>query len=736
MKDHPSTENCCSHNHHKTEAITEKTNATIDTDENRSVFEVSGMDCADEVQAIKKAFSQERRVRSVEANLMTSKVTLVHSKDIAISEISNLIAQSGVRVVSKSVESPRGWLHFFSRTQLVALSGIFCGVGLLLEFAETTKILTDISYILSVLAGGVLVFPKALRSLRHKNLDMNVLMTVAVVGAFAIGSHSEAAAVVFLFSLAEFLESLSVQRARRAIADVLKLDADESVLINSDGSATKVRTENVKIGQRVKVLTGERIPLDGVVVSGEASINEAPLTGESTPIQKVLGMKVFAGTLCENGTLVIEVTHLSTDSKLSHIIKLVEDAQATKAPSQRFVDKFSKVYTPAVFIVAILIALVPLVIAGQPWHPWVYRALVLLVIACPCALVIATPVAIVSALTGLAKQGVLVKGGAHLETLGKLRALAIDKTGTLTEGKPKVLAITSFEGSRDAELLQVAASLESESTHPLARAILDRASQDKLNIFKVSEIKTIHGRGLQGKVNGHIYFLGNHRLVHEMGLCSPHLETMLSDVEIRGRSIVVVGHYTHDQCPGNILGVIELGDALRADSIEALKRLKEKKLEHIAVLSGDNDRTVKAITAELAVDSAKGDLLPEDKVSAVRELKNRFSKVAMLGDGINDAPAMAEASLGISMGASGTDTALETSDVALMKDDLGKVASAIVHARKTVLTIKANIAFALGTKAIFILLLAFGVSSMWVAVAADMGASLFVVATSLRLLKV
>lgn len=736
MEDKLLTDGCCSHTHDKTVASDEKAADTLKNDESRSIFEVSGMDCADEIQAIKKVFSQERKVRSVEANLMTSKVTVIHLSSISVPEISALIVKSGVRIISKDAPVSKSWMQLLSRAQLVALAGIFCGLGLLLEATGATKTFADVSYILAVLVGGALVFPKALRSLSHRSLDMNVLMTVAVVGAFAIGSHSEAAAVVFLFSLAEFLESMSVQRARRAIADVLKLDADESMVVEANGSITKHHTESVTVGQKIKVITGERIPLDGVVASGEASINEAPLTGESIPIQKVPGMKVFAGTLCENGTVIIEVTHPSTDSKLSQIIKLVEDAQATKAPSQRFVDNFSKIYTPVVFIVAILIALVPLIAVGQPWQLWIYRALVLLVIACPCALVIATPVAIVSALTGLAKQGVLVKGGVHLEALGKIRALAIDKTGTLTEGKPKVLVVTPFKGTSDNELLRIAAALESESTHPLARAILESSRQAGVEISGVSELKTLQGRGLQGKVKDHVYFLGNHRLVHEMGLCSKDLEKILGEIEERGRSVVVVGHFTHDSCPGNVLGVLELGDALRADSVEALKKLKEQKVEHIAVLSGDNERTVKVITADLAVDSARGDLLPEDKVNAVKELKARFSEVAMVGDGINDAPAMAEASLGISMGASGTDTALETSDVVLMKDDLGKVASAIAHARQTVMTIKANIAFALGTKLIFILLLAFGISSMWIAVAADMGASLLVVATSLRLLRV
>ncbi len=453
-------------------------------------------------------------------------------------------------------------------------------------------------------------------------------------------------------------------------------------------------------------------------------------------MHKLLGARVFAGTLCENGTLEIKVTHPSTDSKLAQVIRLVEEAQSTKAPSQRFVDRFSKVYTPAVFITAILVSLVPLIVPAAEWQPWIYRALVLLVIACPCALVIATPVAIVSSLTALAKQGVLVKGGVHLETLGTLKALAIDKTGTLTEGNPKVLAVKPLNGTTETNLLSFAAALENESTHPLARAILQKANEAKIKFPKVESLQTLHGRGLQGRIEGHIFFLGNHRLVHELGVCTPELERELNESEGLGRSVVVVGHMPHDGCKGDVLGIIELGDALRAESSDALRKLKVERIQHIAILSGDNQRTVSAISKGLAVDSATGDLLPEDKVKKVSELRTRFYDVGMIGDGVNDAPAMAQASLGISMGASGTDTALETSDVALMKDDLGKLAIAIRHARKTVVTVRANIVFALGAKALFLVLLMLGISSMWLAVAADMGASLLVVASSLRLLKV
>jgi len=622
------------------------------------------------------------------------------------------------------------------RGTLVALAGILTGVGLLLGrlhfvpgWAATT------AFALAILSGGLLVFPLAWKALLARRLDMNVLMAVAVIGAWFLGDHAEAASVVFLFSLSELLESWASDRARRAIDALLELSPPTAILRAPDGTETETGVDQIPVGAEILVKSGSRIALDGEVVSGNSSVDQSPITGESVPVDKSTGDVVFAGTVNGEGSLVVKVTRSSSESTLAKIIHLVGEAEEQRPPVQRFVDRFAAVYTPVVFIAAILVAFIPPLLFAQPWQPWIYRALVLLVIACPCALVIATPVSIVSGLTALARRGVLVKGGIYLEAVGKLRALAVDKTGTITRGKPEVVGIHSFAGFPEDEILRRAAAINAHSEHPLALAIVDAARQRGISSGDTVDYTSVTGRGARATLEGHPHFIGNHRMAHEAGVCTPEVEAVLAEIEAKGQSLAVLGHAPHDDCKGEILGVIAIADTLRPETAEALRRVHAAGLEKVIMLSGDNQRTASAIAKQAGIDEAIGDLMPEDKVAEVRKLVDRYGYVGMVGDGVNDAPALAIASVGFAMGAVGSDTAIETADIALMKDDLTKVADAVITGRRVLGTIRFNITFALAIKAVFIVLAFFGLAGLWLAILADTGATLLVILNSLRLLR-
>ncbi|MGE0527598.1 MAG: heavy metal translocating P-type ATPase [Bdellovibrionales bacterium] len=565
---------------------------------------------------------------------------------------------------------------------------------------------------------------------------MNVLMSVAVVGAFAIREYSEAATVVFLFSVSELLEAFSVARARRAIREVLDLTPKMAQRIGANDRIEEIRIEDVRVGDILLVKSGERIPADGVVESGASHVNQAPLTGESVPVEKKPGDSVLAGTINESGILRIKASKGAAESKAAQIVKLIEDAQSKKAPSERFVDSFARIYTPIMFLVALLTLFVPPLAFGAAWDIWVYRALVILVVACPCALVISTPVSIVSGLTAMAKRGVLVKGGIFLEALGRVRAIALDKTGTITEGRPRVIEIINLGSETRTNLVRIVGSIEKLSSHPLAKAVVEFAEERGVLLEPASDFKTIAGRGAQAKVGDHEYFVGNHRMAHDIGVCTPQLEDLLSSIEENAQSVIVVGHRPHANCTGEVLGVLTLGDAIRPNARAAIQALHRSGVEHVVMLSGDNQKTASAISKQVGVEKAYGDLLPEDKVTRIQELVQNYRNVAMIGDGINDAPALAQASVGISMGMAGTDTAMETADVALMRDDLEQVAVAIGQGRRALSVIKFNIGFAIAIKAVFLVLAVSGHTNLWFAVAADTGASILVILNALRLLRV
>lgn len=701
-----------------------------------TVLEIEGMDCSEEVKLLESTLGGLAGVSSVRANLVMNRVTVIHDERVKISDLIAAVRATGMKAGPVNEEDASRLTRRSDRGRLiaVALSGVLAIAGLVLEWTDMGLEAVRIALFAGAIAsGGWYIFPKAVGAARRMSPDMNLLMTVAVAGAALIGEWGEAAIVVFLFGLAELLEAMSVNRARQAIQSLMAL-SPETALVKRGERFEEVRTDEVQIGETVAVKSGARIPLDGVVLSGSSAVDQSAITGESLPVSKSDGDEVFAGTLNGEGALDIRVTREASGSTLARIAKLVEEAQEQKAPSQRFVDVFAKYYTPIVMALAAGVFLLPPLLLGAPWETWFYRSLVLLVIACPCALVISTPVSIVSALTALARRGVLVKGGAFLESVGKLRALAVDKTGTITQGRPTVTEVVSHNGGQEEDVLRIAAAIDVHSQHPLAKAVIETAERRGIAYPRSVDYLARTGSGAEATIDGHRYFVGNHRLAHELGVCSPQVEEVLAKVERRGESVVVVGHVPHDHCPGEIIGVLALGDAIRPDAAKAIRALHEAGVRHVVMLSGDNQRTVDAIARQVGIDEGFGDLFPDDKIVRVRDLAQRHRHVGMIGDGVNDAPAMAAATVGIAMGAAGTDTAIETADIVLMEDDLGKVAETIHLGRRTVRIIQFNIALAIGVKILFLALTVAGYASLWLAIAADTGATLIVVANALRLL--
>ena len=726
------------HSVHAGEAETPTTIAlnTSKSGDEETTLRVAGMDCADEVEAIQRVLRSIKGVRELRVNLMAGKVTAFHDASVTAAVLISAIGKEGMTAreegtrSSDIAERPNGVRPF-----LVAVSGILTGLGLLLTWLIRDPWTADASFAIAIVVGGSLIAPKAFRALRRFALDMNVLMTVAVIGAVAIGEWSEGAAVTFLFALSEALEAFSLERARRAVKALMQLTPETALLKRGD-NFTEVPVADVEVGGIIAVKSGSRVPLDGEITSGESSVNQAPITGESMPVEKKTGDQVFAGTINGQGSLEIRTTKPYTETTIAKIIHLVEEAQSQKAPSQRFVDVFAKFYTPAVMVLALLILLIPPLAFGAAWMTWIYRALVLLVIACPCALVISTPVSIVSGLTAMARRGVLIKGGTFLEAIGRLRALALDKTGTITEGQPRVTRVVAMNSKTEDEIVRIAAAVDDHSEHPLAQAVVAYAKERGIRFSRGENYQSRSGKGAEARVDGHDYFVGNHRFTHEMAICSEEIERALHEIEGSAQSVVVVGHKPHADCKGEVLGILAIGDTVRSNAKEAIAALKAAGIRKVVMLSGDNQRTASAIAMQAGIDEAHGDLLPDQKVEYVKKLEASDRYVGMVGDGVNDAPAMAAATVGIAMGAAGTDTAIETADVALMQDDLGKIAEAIVLGRRTLRIIQANIIFALVVKAVFLVLALSGHTSLWLAIAADTGATLVVIANALRLLRV
>jgi Cd2+/Zn2+-exporting ATPase len=579
----------------------------------------------------------------------------------------------------------------------------------------------------AVVSGGVFTGQRALHSLRGRTLDINVLMLVAVAGAMALGEWAEAATVVFLFAIAQWLEARSMDRARAAIRALMDLTPVEARVRRGTHEVT-VPVEQVTIGSVMIVRPGEKIALDGQIFSGRSDVNQAPITGESLPVDKGPGDEVFAGTINGHGAIEISVTRRGRDTTLARIIHLVETAQAQRAPSQQFIDRFARWYTPAVLSLAVALAVIP-AIAGGAFPVWFYRALVVLVISCPCALVISTPVSIVSALAGAARRGVLVKGGVHLEKLAAVRAIAFDKTGTLTRATLRVQGVHSFGSFAESDVLMFAAAVETRSEHPIATAIVAAARDRDLALDAIANARALPGLGAEGTVRTVAVVCGNVRLFRERGWLTSDIERTADTIAATGASAVLVA------IDGRPAGAIAVADETREVAADALDLLHRQGIGHIVMLTGDHDTAARAVAGRLGVDEVRAGLLPDEKVQAVKALRDRYGAVAMVGDGVNDAPALAAADVGIAMGVIGSDAALETADVALMTDELPKIAYAVRLSRATVRNIHANIAISLVLKAAFLGLAIAGVATLWMAVVADTGTSLIVVANAMRLLR-
>lgn len=605
-------------------------------------------------------------------------------------------------------------------------SAIILAFGLVLEFVLFQEAYAHLLYLVVMGIAGYRIYKNAFTALIHRRIEMNLLMTIAAIGAFLIGHAEEGATVIFLFFVAEFLEDYSVQRARNSVTALLKL-APEEALVKRDGSEVRMHVHDISIGEHILVKPGEKVPLDGTVTYGSSEVNESPLTGESIPVGKSIGNKVYAGTMNLDGFLEVEVTDRSDQTQLAKVTKLVQEAQRNKSPTERFVNRFASRYTPVVIVLALVTATVPPVLLGNSLTTWAYRALILLVVSCPCALAISTPVSMVSAITGAARNGILVKSANALEAVGKMRIVAFDKTGTLTEGKLAVTDVLPINGSPVSNVLAVAASLEAKSSHPIASSITEFASKQGIEFLNVSDLKAMPGLGVEANLKGEKLLTGSVKLFQNRGISYPEL--MVTQLQEAGKTTILVGYSNSKK----VIGIIALADTIRPEAVQAVKDLKRQGVETV-MISGDNEYTAIAIADKVGIDHFHAQLLPEQKVEEIDALTKRYGRVGMVGDGVNDAPALARASIGIAMGAIGTDVALETADVALMRDDVSKVSYLVNLSRKTMRIVKQNIYASILVKFGFAVLAILGLVSLWVAVAiGDMGLSLAVILNAMRL---
>lgn len=702
------------------------TAATKDPNHISSTFIINEMDCPTEEQMIRSKLDSLADISAVEFNLMRRQLTVSHAEH-AFDTLLKALQSLGFNPELQQGEHSSVLPEQQSVWPLV-VAGIAATGAEILEWTHYGSRWGVILLTLVVLATvGLPVLKKGWIAIRNGNLNINALMTIAVIGALFIGHWPEAAMVTFLFALAEWIEGKSLDRARYAIHSVLEL-APETAQVLLDGTWQASPAKDVSIGSRVRLQPGERVPLDGTVVSGSSFVNQAPITGESLPVEKNIDSPLFAGTINMQGALEYVTTATRDNSTLAQIIHAVEEAQASRAPTQRFIDRFAKIYTPIVVAIACLVAVIPPLIFGGLWTDWIYKALVLLVIACPCALVISTPVAVVSALTQAARQGILIKGGVFLEQGKDLTTLAFDKTGTLTRGTP-VLTQTLLFNAAENNAQHLAASLATRSDHPVSLAIEQAFLDQQAHWYEVSNFEALLGRGSSGVINGTRYFLGNHRLIEELNICSDELEAQLETLEKQGQSVVMLAN------EHSVLACFAVADSLREHAIEAITQLHQLGV-HTLMLSGDNQHTANAIAAQVGIEQASGEMLPEDKLKQVQQLQSDpKQRVGMVGDGINDAPALAQANISFAMAAAGSDTAVEAANIALMDADLRKIPQFIRLSQRTATVLKQNISFAIAIKVLFLILAIAGQATMWMAVFADLGASLLVILNSLRLLK-
>lgn len=696
--------------------------------QNNSVrtYDVEGMDCGSCAISIENHLNNIPDVNNVSVNFSTGKMKVEHenSVDEIVSEVSKIGYKASLHTNSKSAEMKKNKEGY----RLIILSGILIALGFIGSYNGVSPLMTIILYAIALIISGYKPVKSGYYAIKSRSLDMNVLMSAAAIGAAVIGEWFEGATVVWLFALGTALQNRSMEQTRKSIRNLIDLAPSEA-WIKVGLELVKKPVDNVSVGEIVVIKPGDRIPLDGEIIQGDTSVNQAPITGESIPVDKIIGDTVYAGTINESGSIEIRVTKLVEDTSLSKIIHLVEEAQEQKAPTQAFIDKFASIYTPIVFVLAMVVIVFPPLLGFGTWGEWAYKGLALLVVACPCALVISTPVAIVSAIGNAAKNGILIKGGTFLERAGAIKAIAFDKTGTLTEGKPKVSDIKALITSEEA-LISIALTLEDYSTHPIAKTIVAYAKEKGVPARNGELFKNIVGKGVQATIDGEIHYAGNLKLFEEMNITLGNVKIEVDEIQSQGKTVVIIGTQQA------IMGMISVSDTIRTTTVRALNGLKQMGVEQLVMLTGDNEGTAKMISNETNVNRYFAELLPEDKVDAVKQLQKEGHKVAMVGDGINDAPALATSDLGIAMGGAGTDTAMETADIVLMADNLEKLPHTIKLSRKALAIIKQNIWFSLIVKFIALVLIFPGWLTLWMAVLSDTGAAIIVILNALRLLKV
>jgi Zn2+/Cd2+-exporting ATPase len=713
-------------------------NATVSSPSNEfehgTRFKIETMDCAAEESEIRRALEPIVGIQSLRFQLTARTLDIDAASEI-IQEAVTAIRRAGFdpqpivapKTASSTSNNPSEIRDGIPRLVLalmlaIAAEGLsfFAKPGLAVTLIEMALAATAIGL------SGLTTYKKGFAALRHARLNINALMSVAATGAFLIGQWPEAAMVMALYAIAEVIEARSVDRARNAIASLMALAPEQAYVRQTGGTWKSALATEVLLDAVVRIRPGERVPLDGVITSGSSAINQAPVTGESIPVEKTVGDTVFAGTINETAEIEFRVTAVANNTTLARIIHAVEQAQGLRAPTQRFVDRFAAIYTPSVFVLAVAVAVSMPFLMGWTWMASLYKALVLLVVACPCALVISTPVTVVSALASAARRGILIKGGTYLEEARKLNVIAFDKTGTVTEGKPQLVEYAALNPSTDkSRVALIAASLAMRSDHPVSKAI---AAGLKVEAIAVSEFKALAGRGVQGTIEGNSYTLANHRFIEECNLCSAELEAQLKIHEEAGRTVTLLASTSE------VLGMFAVADTIKPSSQQAISELKSMAIKTV-MLTGDNKATAKSIAEQAGIDDARGDLLPDNKLDAIQDMQRWHGLTAMTGDGINDAPALAKADIGIAMGGAGTDTAMEAADIVIMNDDLRRIPETIRLSKNTHAVLWQNITLALGIKAVFLALTIFGSTTMWMAVFADMGASLLVVGNGLRLLR-
>ena len=725
--------------------IPEKTRRQVPQEMNqeKNVYRVQGFSCANCAGKFERNVKELPGVQDAKVNFGASKISVYG--ETSIEELEKAGAFENLKVApderrqqasqeGKEVKKEEK-VPFYKKQSTLLYSALFLVFGYLSSSVNGDEnIVTTLLFVASMLIGGLSLFKVGLQNLIHFDFDMKTLMTVAVIGGAIIGEWAEVSLVVILFAISEALERFSMDKARQSIRSLMDI-APKEALVRRNGQEIMIHVDDIMVGDIMIVKPGQKIAMDGVVVSGYSAVNQAAITGESVPVAKIVDDEVFAGTLNEEGLLEVKITKLVEDTTISKIIHLVEEAQGERAPSQAFVEKFAKYYTPIIMVIAALVAIVPPLFFDGSWETWVYQGLAVLVVGCPCALVISTPISIVSAIGNAAKKGVLVKGGVYLEELGALKAIAFDKTGTLTKGVPVVTDFTVLNKKmEEKELLSIITALEYRSQHPLASAIMKKAEQENISYsdVNVEDFSSITGRGIKGFINGTTYYIGSPKLFKELFVpdFSQEFEDKVRHLQNQGKTAMIIG------TEQNILAVIAVADEVRESSKDVIQKLNQLGIKQTIMLTGDNQGTAKAIGEHVGVSDIQAELMPEDKLDYIKKLRSEYGKVAMVGDGVNDAPALAASTVGIAMGGAGTDTAIETADVALMGDDLRKLPFAVKLSRKALNIIKANITFAIAIKVIALLLVIPGWLTLWIAILSDMGATLLVALNSLRLMRV